>query len=827
MMRLCFGTFAQVLRLCKLDNVTDTQLVGTMTLTVDPECQYIESINATAVSRLLSCEGNLSNGRTKGGSGAIKKPGVSLSNVIQAAQKADKADVVRKFQDSVIGLIDEDKKEQAVHALLDIINKDTVLDNDKRLSFEKYMGITKKALLSQGEFVLAEFLAGLFLYTAAAGVVNTLGKESVKVLTADYLKQFDAKKGSIRISNLPQTEVQSANAAVNLSEDSARQAQILNLAVNKYFAEVWERYGKMKIFLLSEEFRDFYSLYVVNDIFRKMPSFGEWQSIGNVNAKSVSSISRFVILTGTAGLGKSMMMNHLLLSAIQSYGTLGLFPVFIQLKDFTDDAVNLFDFIYNEMHTYGSDVSNEQFDTMLNEGSCLLLFDGLDEVSLSQMERFERELRKFADTYSKNRFIISSRPYQNFLSFTRFSILRLQPFNLQQALALIDNLNYRPDVPKIAMNFRTELKRSLFKTHKEFAGNPLLLTIMLLTFGRNAEVPKKMHLFYEEIYNVLAKEHDANKGFLRRLKTGMSKEDFADCFAEICFRSYIDNKYEFTTTEFNEYFRHSIKSVKAVSVSDFLYDLCFSLCLMYLEGGKYRFVHRSFQEYFTAVFMSVQTDELISKFGDFFEKRSHWNFQTSAFTMLYDINQDRVEQFILIPYLSNLYADCDKKSGYWTFLETLYPVIRYEHGETSESPCNDPNSYLFDFITRIENIKYKYSTCELPFVEDLVVEEIKEDDMPPIVLMDGNGNLASEQVFEWPYYEVGEDEDLPEPEVIGWILEFDVADILRGNADYTDLLKMLENDEFIFKKEYIAARQLLNNLISKHQSRQNGLLSLL
>ena len=151
MTRLCFGTFAQVLRLCKLENVIDRKLVGTMTQTVDPTCQYIHKNNASAVSRLFSCTGNLSNGNiSDSGSGAVKKIGESISNVINASQKADKDEVVQRFREDVIPLLDEDKKELIVLALLDIIERDRVLDGDKKLSFEKYIGTTKKALLSRG-----------------------------------------------------------------------------------------------------------------------------------------------------------------------------------------------------------------------------------------------------------------------------------------------------------------------------------------------------------------------------------------------------------------------------------------------------------------------------------------------------------------------------------------------------------------------------------------------------------------------------------------------------------------------------------------------------
>ena len=196
MKRLCFGTFAHVLRWCKLENVTNPQLVGTITRTVDPNCQYINKDNASAVSHLIKCDRDLSRGSiTNSGSGAIKKPGASISNVINASYKADKKDVIQKFRENVLCLIDEDKKENMVLALLDIIEDDTVLADEKKRSFEMYIGQSKKALLSQDVFALDEFLASIFLYTVAAGVDNKVGKETVKGITPDYITGLTNTRG--------------------------------------------------------------------------------------------------------------------------------------------------------------------------------------------------------------------------------------------------------------------------------------------------------------------------------------------------------------------------------------------------------------------------------------------------------------------------------------------------------------------------------------------------------------------------------------------------------------------------------------------------------
>ena len=118
--RLCFGTFARVLSICKLPGVSDPQLVGTMTRTIDPNCEYIN--NPTRVCRLLNCEGNLSNGaaRRVGQIAALEtdntvqdfEAGIEtnrLSGVVELARTANKMLVAEQFDTDVLCLLDLDK----------------------------------------------------------------------------------------------------------------------------------------------------------------------------------------------------------------------------------------------------------------------------------------------------------------------------------------------------------------------------------------------------------------------------------------------------------------------------------------------------------------------------------------------------------------------------------------------------------------------------------------------------------------------------------------------------------------------------------------------
>ena len=153
------------------------------------------------------------------------------------------------------------------------------------------------------------------------------------------------------------------------------------------------------------------------------------RSESNVTISKLVSISRFLVLSGTGGLGKSMMMRNLMLSCVDEYETLGLVPLFIPLKDYELSYIKLLDYIYDMVRNLWSDLTVEELIGLLNSGKVLLLFDGLDEIPTSSLAIFTKQLNAFIDRYTTNTYIISSRPYSNFQSFTRFMVLRLQPFS--------------------------------------------------------------------------------------------------------------------------------------------------------------------------------------------------------------------------------------------------------------------------------------------------------------------------------------------------------------------------------------------------------------
>lgn len=519
---------------------------------------------------------------------------------------------------------------------------------------------------------------------------------------------------------------------------------------SNYLKRIHDSFSCIRTLLYYDNPKPFYDFYVCNNMSmrpyfiysmrdERMLRRYMVEEIENATIPKLSGISNYVIIMGTGGLGKSMMMRNLLLQSVRDFKDGGMIPVFVPLKDYREDDVDLLPYIFDKFTDGGKhhEVTIEQFTETLRHNRVQILLDGYDEIKTQCVVIFEEALKKFIRKYPNNFFIISSRPFDHIASFRRFLMLNLTPFSQDQSLELIEKLEFRPDEPSIKQKFAQQLSENLYKTHREFASNPLLLTIMLMTFEQYAEVPSKMHVFYREAYATLSQKHDASKGaYKRALHTGLSADRFADYFAEFCARTYNAEKYEMSHDEIVDYFNKLAIRKKArdadFTVDDFIYDLRHNLCLLYRESGKYHFTHRSFQEYFCALYYSRQKDRDLFQIGQSFEKRKDISFSDKTFHMLYDMIPEKVEEYIFLPFLKKLFADCQGEDCYWAYMSKYIRTIivsplhhRFMYDE--ELPFRmamGGNSFLLEFILEcVAGSKVGAKKIDYPYYNEFATRE--------------------------------------------------------------------------------------------------------
>jgi predicted NACHT family NTPase len=310
-------------------------------------------------------------------------------------------------------------------------------------------------------------------------------------------------------------------------------------------------------------------------------------SSGKVAARDddfLKDISKYrnVIFTATAGAGKSMLMRYLYMRFLDSQSE--RLPIFLELRDLNQyPDISLISFIRTRVADYIDGFSDGQVKYAFENGSIILFLDGFDEINHDVRKKRERELNEISARYDKLWTFVSSRPAEGFANWEKYHVFKVQPFTQKQVELLLAKIPYDEEIKSV---FRKKLAEGLYETHKEFLTNPLLTIMMLVTLEQFAEVPAKIHLFYEYAFEALFGRHDVTKGgFQRKRHTSLALDDFKRLFSYFCMITYVKKSISFSSDSVLNYIQQSVSSSQ-ISVDKTLFrnDLTESTCMLVLDG---------------------------------------------------------------------------------------------------------------------------------------------------------------------------------------------------------------------------------------------------
>jgi hypothetical protein len=391
-----------------------------------------------------------------------------------------------------------------------------------------------------------------------------------------------------------------------------------------------------------------------------------------------------VVVSATAGYGKSMLMKYIALSLFEN--PRGRIPIFIELRHLNRVSTpNILTYI-NTAYRRTSNVSIDVFKLGLQGGAFALLLDGFDELNHELRTSIEEQILELARSYPKCSIVVSGRPDDKFLSWRTFEVLKICPMAKPQVVELINKLEYDRGTKR---RFIAKINKGLFESHESFLSTPLLAILMLLTFEENANIPDKMHLFYSKAFDTLFHKHDAMKEqYDRQRRSGLQIDDFEKVFSVFCLSTYVKEKLEFTKAELLKTIKSAIQYTGLdVDADNLLFDLDEAVCLLQKEGNSFFFVHRSFQEYFTAVFLASCPEDVRDEFIDQVAVRS-WD---NVLPMLFDMAALQLEPSWIVKN-TDIYLDHIEGQG-----ETDFAILQarwlglafYKSSETYE---------IYDFL---------------------------------------------------------------------------------------------------------------------------------
>ncbi|MGK7879908.1 MAG: NACHT domain-containing NTPase [Crocosphaera sp.] len=266
---------------------------------------------------------------------------------------------------------------------------------------------------------------------------------------------------------------------------------------------------------------------------------------------TVANEQQYLMVIGEPGAGKSTFLRKMGLEALKGKNLMqesyehSCIPVFIELKKFAEEDINIKNMIIDEFDICKFPEAEESVEKLLDNGKLLILLDGLDEVPTKNMDRVINKIQDFVDKHNKNRFIISCRTaaYNNW--FRRFTDVLMAEFNDQQIEQFINNW-FKTELDretKTAEKCWKLLQKEEYKGAKELAQTPLLLTFLCLTYDESQSFPNNRSVLYKKALNILLEKWAAEKRIKRDpIYEGLHTELEEILLADIAYNNFKEDK---------------------------------------------------------------------------------------------------------------------------------------------------------------------------------------------------------------------------------------------------------------------------------------------
>jgi len=177
-MRLCYGTFGKVIKLCALKEKTQLDVHFALLFCLDPSNNArleLKKIDGSNAHRWLNCEVNVN------------------PNMIKEIKKRKPEEVAAEFKDTVIDtILDPNELEGAYLAIREIIHQDDKIKPETEVDLVRHVSKADLLLKEEPASIYPSFFAGVLLY-AVSIVPNREGETCISEITSFFIGAVKVK----------------------------------------------------------------------------------------------------------------------------------------------------------------------------------------------------------------------------------------------------------------------------------------------------------------------------------------------------------------------------------------------------------------------------------------------------------------------------------------------------------------------------------------------------------------------------------------------------------------------------------------------------------
>ncbi|WP_210490656.1 SMEK domain-containing protein [Rufibacter aurantiacus] len=357
-----------------------------------------------------------------------------------------------------------------------------------------------------------------------------------------------------------------------------------------------------------------YEILSKNDFF--------YSTTKGIEFSKLYTIHNNIVLLGNPGAGKSSMIKYSICKILENdtdvfesseiYKTL---PLRIELHKYnqikTSKNIGIVDYLESLLkEEYQLNISAENLQYILQYFPTLVFFDGLDEIfDIQERISVRNDIENFVKSYQESKVLVTSRfeSYEEVnLDGKQFSSLVVNNFNDSQVEKYVNNW-YNLEEPNKVIR-ENEIKnclQQLKNVDPELKYNPLLLSLILILYRNELEIPTSKLKIYEGCTQTIVDTRDTNE---KKLKINLKVGNKVSVFSSLAY-------WQFSESGKNRVFNYtnSQNHIKQylLEKNEFSEDnLADSAATEFLEFAKTRsiylenkFTHKTFLEYFTAYFI--------------------------------------------------------------------------------------------------------------------------------------------------------------------------------------------------------------------------------